>query len=199
VDLSYPAGKPYARGCFLYPALEARTSRLAPLESSVAGFVLASPSTRRLGAPRGPAHLTETMASYRHHLERLATRTAARIVQEPGLGLPLTLPGQDALPRPREPKLSGRDRPVGGASVADVLAAYSRDLEDVPPARGPFPAYLESLGQRQRETLSTLLPVMASRRATASSRGFAEILADTRLAVIAAVAESIHGPPLDAF
>jgi hypothetical protein len=183
VDLSYPCAKPYARGCFLYPALDGSTTRLRPLEGAVSTFAYGSPSTRRVAAPAGAAYITETMASYRAHLERLTAETPARVIQEPGMGPPLALGGPRGRHAPR------RTSDAGAAAVAELLAGYARELASVPLPTAPFPAYLRGLDAGRREALATLLPVVAARQPRLGYPAFAESFADARDAVLAAVAD----------
>ena len=79
LDFSYPQGKAYSRGTFLYPIAAAAQSRLAPVESWFQDFLLARGSSRPLDL-------------YRRRLEAYARTVPARLTVLPGASVELDLP-----------------------------------------------------------------------------------------------------------
>lgn len=69
-DFSYPDGKPYARGTYVYSYFAERQARTSPLESGVAGLMYRDPSLEREDAGGGFRYTTQRLLSYRRRFEQ---------------------------------------------------------------------------------------------------------------------------------
>ena len=195
-DFSYPEGKSYARGTYIYGYFGQFQSRLSPLEALFSGFLFrGSEMERETGeGPDGESYvryLTKPLMAYREHLERFASRSSMEIVPLVGKGVYIDTPR--GLPR-RETKL----RPVFAAgsapcSAADFLERYAKDLEALPRPRNPAINYLGSLGARERDLWTTLLPSASAfqREAGKGGANAASLLEATRSWAVKTVEETL--------
>jgi hypothetical protein len=169
-DFSYPLGRTYARGTYIFPYFEVLQNRLEPLEALFSRFLYRSPLEKRIlfrdrqpdsGESAGSWYYeTETLVRYRESLE--AAGGGARLIPADGLGAPVGRTGEgpcrnrgSPAPPPGFPAKAGKPGkalgstagPAGGATVgfatgsADGSAAGSA----VPPAREFLAAYREKI------------------------------------------------------
>jgi hypothetical protein len=148
LDFSYPQGKAYSRGTFLYPIAAAAQSRLAPVESWFQDFLLARGSSRPLDL-------------YRRRLEAYARTVPARLVVLPGAAVELDLP--------REPVVSEAASrfPISGrpsGSWRAFLEAYAGGLRALPEPSSPASSYYRGLSGESLQLCTTLLPAAAALR-----------------------------------
>jgi hypothetical protein len=184
-DFSYPLGRTYARGTYIFPFFGLRQNRLCPLEALLSGLLYRSPLEKRIlpGNQEGPGswyYETGTLARYRKALEAKGRRMGARLLPAPGLGVPMGAMGGYGL------------RPAGRAlrkapPARDFLAGYREGIRSLPPAGGAAREYPASLGGEERRILATLLPLAAALRRGNPGLGGAEIIEETRKYSLAAV------------
>ena len=153
-DFSYPGGKIYARGTYLFPLFQKKQSRFAPLESQVSSFLYRSPFL-----DSGRLYETAVLRFYREAFEKKAALMRAEIKAAPGKGLPLVI-------RKAAAPVGGKrafDFSPGNAetTAADFLKQYRQDIAALPlPSTGsPYP---DSLDAKARRIAATLLPLAAS-------------------------------------
>jgi len=167
-DFSYPAGKIYAKGTYVFPYFERRQNRLSTMEAQVSAFLFRSPflPSDSAAASAGPRRYeTATMRSYRQSFERKVSEMAVEVSVMPGLGIPpssrcihdaLGTHGGTVFPAP------GESVPTTGAD--EFLEGYRRDIDALPPlGEGrEVGVYLQSLNSGARQVFATLLPQMAA-------------------------------------
>jgi hypothetical protein len=183
-DFSYPLGRTYARGTYLYPYFEDRQSRFSPLEALFSNFLYRGPLTR-VGGENSWYYESPSLSRYRKGMEEKIRAIRARVIPEPGLGAPL-LPGK--IPREEFPPA---DRPLrvfspGRAAMGarDFLAGYRAKIKALPsvlPAAGPaiekgISTYLENLDPEAGRVFTTLLPAAAAIKHRNPELNRAEIL-----------------------
>jgi hypothetical protein len=161
-DFSYPGGKTYARGTYLYPYFEKQQSRFKGLEALHSAFLYRSPSLRRCQNQDTPWYYeTQSLKFYRERLEEKAARSKALLLNERGEG-----PGID-FPEARDGAAEGPgDSRFGGPERELSLFAPGRPRGS---AREFLRAYREELGalhsfSRESPAALTLLPVAAAVR-----------------------------------
>ncbi|HUX13709.1 MAG TPA: 6-hydroxymethylpterin diphosphokinase MptE-like protein [Spirochaetia bacterium] len=161
-DYSYPDGKTYARGTYLYPHFGARSSRVSPLESQFVTFLLRSNPVRR--TRRGSAYLytTKLLSAYKDRLEKLIGRLSAVVNPAPGLGLPIVpTPRAD---RRRKDEISIFAAGASKRSWREFLTAYRESIRDLPVPQSSYGIYTGSLTSDQQALVNTMLPVVAAVR-----------------------------------
>jgi hypothetical protein len=160
-DFSYPDGKPYSRGTYLYDLFDSSQTRLTPAESRFFSFIYRSPDTRKERVGAGFRYTTDVMLAYRERLLRLMTAIPAHVLSVPGAGLSLE-PGPEKATRgtaeSREDGWRG-SRPRCG--WRRFLADYAGDLAALPALTHPGGNSFRMLRDTERELWGTLLPIAA--------------------------------------
>jgi hypothetical protein len=123
LDFSYPAGKSYARGTYLYPLFQADATRQQPLEHRFFSFLYRGPQLLREPVEGGWRYTTRSMLGYRRRLEEALEDLPARVIPMPGRGLPLRTP----------PRAAGQAFPPGmaeGRAGAEGKQSREAALQD---------------------------------------------------------------------
>ena len=193
-DFSYPEGKSYARGTYIYGYFGQRAKRLAPVEGLFSGFVFKNRAVSREEAKDDEGsdycrYLTKPLMSYKEHLERFAARSSMSIVPIRGKGVAIATPLR-ARPTRRERQVFAPG--PAAESVASFLASYAAALRALPQPRDPSLRYLHSLSPEQRDLWTTLLPAASALQREAGGRlAAAELLEATRSWAAQTIEEAI--------
>jgi len=175
-DFSYPSGRVYARGTYIYPFFERRQERRCPLEAQLSSFLYRSPflpaeNTESNNGETPPPYETAALRQYRANFERKASAMEAQVSAAPGLGIPLTIRGKEpslsANARNRVFSLFAPGKMAMGA--AQFLEQYRQDIAALPvsggtDANGKAAGYLRNLNAGERHVFITLLPQTAALR-----------------------------------
>lgn len=172
-DFSYPAGKPYARGTYLYPYYRSRETRCRPLESLFFSFLRrGGPLMRSAGG-----YTTAVMDAYRQNLETAVESWAGNQSRNAEGDLRIRLPaGSDSIPAggmPDQPQL----QPL---AWRDFLADYAAALAALPSPQNPLRIYLEGLSPGQHDLWMTQLPAAAATARFRPGLAGATLLESTR-------------------
>lgn len=163
-DFSYPEGKSYARGTYLYPFFQSHVSRFRPLESSFIHFLMRNVNMHKEKSGEMIRYTTKPMISYKKRLENSCAGLSSRIIPVLGKGVPLNIPPVTIVPR-REPM--SRIFSAGASSKGwnQFLQDYDEGLRKLKiPAKEPFSAYFSNLDPHERDLWITLLPAAAAIR-----------------------------------
>jgi hypothetical protein len=160
-DFSYPEGRTYARGTYVYPYFERKQNRLAPLEALHSAFLYRAPflppeETGESGAAKnsGAYYETGSLRFYRKKLEEKAAVMEAAVSAAPGRGAPVTLPEK------KSRNAGGRVRAIFAAGRPSMSAACF--LEQYRDAICALPNRAENLSAGERRIFTTLLPQAAA-------------------------------------
>ncbi|MDR2176873.1 MAG: DUF115 domain-containing protein [Treponema sp.] len=193
-DFSYPLGKTYARGTYIFPYFESRQNRMEPLEALFSRFLYRAPLEKRISAAGTWYYETETLTRYRKFLETLGERMEARLLPAAGLGAPIAGARIVRLPRnaagPDRAEQTGglvrKGSAIRGDDDAAVLPAreflvrYREQIRGLEVRGSSAGACLAGLGYEDRQILATLLPLAAALRRKEPERGDAGIIERTR-------------------
>lgn len=159
-DFSFPRGKSYARGSYLYPFFLARSNRYLPLESSFSHFLFSNQKLEKRKGVTGIRYIPLRMEHYRLHLEALLETAQANIVPVIEEGEPIHIPTN---PQRKERELPMRIFSAGPKSCSwkEFLRSYLEDVQNLPLPFDPVISYLDSLPLDQRNLWTTLLPISA--------------------------------------
>lgn len=160
LDFSYPEGKSYARGTYIYPYFTAKSTVLNPLESMFFSFLLRNQNIVKEYENGFIRYTTRPMISYKNRLERAASTFKARLIAIPGRGAPLNLPVPERSERNRQPLLFGAGK--SGNGWKHFLNAYNTAIKNLPPPKDPIMEYLRNLTLGERDLWTTLLPSAAA-------------------------------------
>jgi hypothetical protein len=162
-DFSYPQGKSYARGTYLYPYFHSNSNRFKPVEKQFIDFIFRNESLAREEINGAIRYTTRPMVSYRNRLSLLAEQVENRIIHHSGDGLQIDeKPFSGPENRHRIGTLLSSGRSNG--SWQDFIRDYSRQLSELPDAGVSFSSYMESLDQNQKALCLTLFPACAAIR-----------------------------------
>jgi hypothetical protein len=151
-DFSYPKGRAYARGTYIYPFFERRQKRFLPSETQLYSFL---------------ARDSSALQFYRKSFEQKVSKMEAEVTAAPGLGAPLTL-------NPR--RFSGENKRIfslfapGKAlmSAENFLRQYRQEIAALPIAGG--------MTHAERQVFLTLLPQAAALKRRNPGLSNAELL-----------------------
>ncbi|MCL2763207.1 MAG: DUF115 domain-containing protein [Treponema sp.] len=165
-DFSYPAGKVYARGTYIYPFFAQKQKRLAPLEAHFSSFLYRSPFL----SPEADTNVDETalryettaLRLYRKHFERKMAGMEALVRSAPGLGIPFSN-GRESEQvhhfHPSTKRIFSLFAPGKARMSADqFLEQYRQDIAALPVRA--LPAH--NLDAAEKRILTTLLPQAAA-------------------------------------
>jgi len=160
-DFSYPEGKPYSRGTYLYDFFESSQTRVAPSESRFFSFIYRTPDTRKERTDTGFRYTTDVMLAYRDRLLHLMREIPAEVTSVPGAGLALDQAVRNITPRS---SASGEDawrHSQPSCSWRRFLADYAGELAALPALTHPAGSSFRALRGSEQELWGTLLPVAA--------------------------------------
>ncbi|MDC7124640.1 MAG: DUF115 domain-containing protein [Spirochaetales bacterium] len=156
-DYSYPQGKSYARGTYVYPYFSTRTDRTIPLESNFYKFLYRNENISMIKTDYGFRYITRPMLNYKGRLETFAKKLNANIIPVKGLGVDIDITPKEKVIH--EPSIfsAGESR----SSWKEFLNIYKQKLKnltvpDLPPSR-----YFSSLDYTDKDVWTTLFPVAA--------------------------------------
>ena len=162
VDFSYPEGKAYCRGTYLYPLFRSQEDLLSPSESLFLSFILKNKTIMKDRVHGILRYTTRPLIGYKERLERYLQEFDARVIPLPGKGVPLCLQ-----PRARSARSFGGKILAAGAPRSDwreFLRNYLKGLQDLPLPTTPISRYLLDLQEDQRSLWITLYPAVAAFR-----------------------------------
>jgi hypothetical protein len=154
-DFSYPDGKAYARGTYLYDHFWAGQNRLSPAETKFYSFVHASSLVRDEAQGGKGLYTTTVLRGYYQRFLRLMETIDAEVIAEPGAGLNIPLRKNGATH-----KISTKAAPelaqTNSTSLRwrDFLSEYAKKIEGLQP-----PVALSN--GHDAELWGTILPVAA--------------------------------------
>ncbi len=191
-DFSFPRGKSYARGSYLYPYLDYRSSRFQPLESHFVHFLFRNQVLEKRIGEEGLRYTTKPMISYKERLEETANKLPARIIPVKGKGEPIHVPANPSISSSFTPRLLAAGVP--SSSWQEFLTSYLHKTKALPDPSNPVISYLDSLSQDQRNLWTTLLPITAVLRRRCSDNLFspAELLIQSREWAVKKIEQHLH-------
>ena len=160
-DFSYPEGKPYSRGTYLYDFFESSQTRVAPSESKFFSFIYRTPDTRKEHTGGGIRYTTDVMLGYRDRMLRLMGDIPAEVTSVPGGGLALDQGVRRTAPRSSICGEDGWKSSRPSCSWRRFLAGYAGDLAALAALTHPAGSSFRTLHREERELWGTLLPVAA--------------------------------------
>jgi len=162
-DFSYPFGKSYARGTYIYPYFDIRQSRLRPAESLFAEFLYRNQSIDREEDGDGSfRYVTKPLVAYKERLERLSASVDCRIERVRGFGVKAATDSGGRVQKRDEGRFFAAGRTY--QKPQEFLASYANDIAALPEPYNHAAAYLDSLGAHEKDVWTTMLPSAAAFR-----------------------------------
>jgi hypothetical protein len=156
-DFSYPDGKTYARGTYIYPLFQAIQNRTKTMESLFYSFIFNNKSIVREKIGGKNVYSSHTMLMYKKKLESAIDGMTSNVIPLQGFGLPLSI-------RKSVSSSGSTQRPffAQGPQSMDwkaFLEDYSQRIALLPDPVEPVSKYLFNLSFEEREIWMTLLPL----------------------------------------
>jgi hypothetical protein len=160
-DFSYPLGRTYARGTYIYPFFERKQDRLSPLEAGLSSFLYRSPFLPPENeAPPGrvsPCYETASLRFYRKSFEEKASGMEAEVFAESGLGIPLEIRGKAGGPFVSDRQAADFTPVNAAADSGEFLDRYGKAVKAL-----PIFGHNMNLNSDERQVFTTLLPLIAA-------------------------------------
>jgi hypothetical protein len=159
-DFSYPRGKAYARGTYLYDFFDSTQSRVEPTESRSYAFLHRSSDLQRERHGGTWVYTTTVLREYRERMIRLMQEIDAEVIPSAGDGL--------ALPRLSGPRAAPAEGPAETVAPPaaprgwrEFLSGYAEELAGLRVPAGAAGIRFHLLDRPQRELWETILPITA--------------------------------------
>ena len=183
-DYSYPEGKSYARGTYIYPYFYSRSGRTSPTENSFYSFLYRNSNISKTRTEYGYRYTTRPMLSYKERLEKYSSVINGRIIAVPGMGEKINIPGGSAAPVNPESRSFSRLFSAGKPTTdwKSFLSTYRKKLSELPVPEDPPSVYFSGLEFPEKDIWTTLFPVAAVLRKKYRETGItsAEVLMEVR-------------------
>ncbi|MFP4491678.1 MAG: motility associated factor glycosyltransferase family protein [Spirochaetaceae bacterium] len=163
-DFSFPRGKSYSRGTYLYPHFRSQETRLMPSESLFFNFIFRNPEILHTGNRHLIRYTTKPMISYKKRLEEASEGIKARVLPIEGDGEKLC-PAEPAKRRENS-SIVGTLFTAGSPSMSwrDFLKSYDSILGELPKPTESLAGYRSQLSEEQIDVVTTLFPTSAAVR-----------------------------------
>ena len=164
-DFSYPLGKPYARGTFIFDYFDERAKRTSPTETGIASLVYRSTTVEREEIPGGFRYTTQSLRAYRDRFVKAFAPRSSQVRLLVVNGLPIEFPsahrGGHSVPMSQNLTLRSSPSP-STASVRRFIERY-REAVAALPNRVPEPTISANGAGLWDEwnIFTTLYPVIA--------------------------------------
>jgi hypothetical protein len=163
-DFSYPRGKTYSRGTYLYPYFSSGSNRLSPQEHLFMSFLFSNDTLTRRDENDDFAYTTRPMLNYHQRLRRLSSNIEANLFH-------YSYNGEVLAPKDRKPfsfpDNGSRTLFAAGSSTSGweaLLESYDSALASLPRADYSFPIFRSRLTPEQAAVCLTLFPAAAAIR-----------------------------------
>ena len=182
VDFSYPEGKSYARGTYLYPYYRSRENRFQPLENSFFSFLLGGADIIREKTGGFFRYTTKSMLAYKERMETTIGEIGVSVTAPSERGLPLeikrTKPLRNASVGFQFSQAEGESR----ESWRHYAASLVRKLKSLPAPTAPLSSYWHSLSTDEKRLWIIQIPasVALKERQNQESLTATKLLSDTR-------------------
>ncbi len=162
-DFSFPEGKSYCRGTYIYPLFRSMENRMQTLESLFFSFILKNNSIIKERVQGSLRYTTLPMISYKERLENYLINSSVQIIPLPGKGVPLNLT-QKIASEPRKSSIIAGILSAGapGSEWRKFLKNYLEGLKSLPTPYYPLVEYFNSLSEQEQTLWITQYPAAAA-------------------------------------
>ena len=171
VDFSYPGGKTYCRGTYLYPYFRSIEKKTNPLENLFFFFTFRNANLIKQKAGDTFIYTTKQLLNYKERMETAIKKINAEIFQGEGIGFKLNM--NQINHKNTNVHFMKKLIAQGPASCGwrDFLKEYTQVLKKLPAPTFPVSKYLYNLSQRERELWLTLFPTATYLREYTNHKG----------------------------
>lgn len=159
-DFSYPEGKSYARGSYIYPYFNCRSKKIKPQETSFYNFLYRNENIEMKKTEYGFRYCTRPMISYKERLEMFSQKINAQIIPVEGMGEKITVPVKNYINVNPQFFSAGSSK----ESWKFFLEKYRKKMQDLEVPDSHPVNYFSSLEFSDKDIWTTLFPIAASIR-----------------------------------
>ncbi len=159
-DFSYPEGKSYARGTYIYPYFTSKATRINSVENSFFSFLYRNDNITMQKTDYGFRYQTRPMLSYKERLERFSETLSANIIQVDGLGEKINTPVNTQHSSEVSLFAAGNSR----TDWRNFLRSYKDRLINLNVPDTPPSNYFSMLEFTDKDIWTTLFPAAAALR-----------------------------------
>lgn len=162
VDFSYPEGKSYARGTYLYTYFQQTSTLINPLENHFFSFLLRNARISKELVRGKYRYTTKPMISYKERLEKSFSYSPAKFIVLTGKGVPISIISAQVInTNSGTPQIFSAGRSL--KHWVDFLSEYLEGLNNLNvPDNIPVSVYFSDLDPEERDLWVTLLPAAAT-------------------------------------
>ncbi|NOY08067.1 MAG: motility associated factor glycosyltransferase family protein [Spirochaetes bacterium] len=164
VDYSYPEGKAYSRGTYIYPLFRSMELRTKPLESLLFSFIMRNKTIERITNNGVIIYTTRPMSSYRVRLESLINTLNSNVIQAPGMGIPLHTNNTVKRLKRNSNLYSLFSAGSSPSDWLDFIYEYYKKVKKLPTPFAPIDKYFKNLKSEEKNIWITQFPAAAAIR-----------------------------------
>jgi len=157
-DFSYPYGKPYARGSYIYPYFHKSSDRVNGIENQFIDFIFHNKSLYRETMNDGFRYISKPMIHYKNSLEQKSDSMNVLIENIRGDGVSLNLNTDKKVKHDFLRLISAGET---YKSRKEFINDFISDIKTLPEIKNTISEFLGSLNQDQKSILMSLLPAAA--------------------------------------
>ncbi|MBN1799195.1 MAG: DUF115 domain-containing protein [Spirochaetales bacterium] len=164
IDFSFPEGKAYARGTYLYNFFGAAETRIKNTESLFFSFIHKDKAISKEYNKNYIRYITKPMINYKERLESAITQLKAHVIALPGKGVAINV---NPASRQNHTENNVNKLFAAGPNSSDwkeFLQSYLNGVKHLPRPTNPLVAYLSALTPREKDLWTTQLPAAADFR-----------------------------------
>ena len=178
-DYSYPEGKTYARGTYVYPYFHSKADRKNTNESLFYNFLYRNKNITMSETEYGYRYTTRPMVSYKERLEKYSSNVSGKIIPVPGLGEQINIPPSERMKNTSTSILSAGRYSTDWKSF---LSSYKEKLLNLPVPEGSPTVYFSKLEYPDKDIWTTLFPAAAvlRKKYKETGRSSSDILIEIR-------------------
>ncbi len=161
IDFSFPQGKAYARGTYLYNFFRLLETRMNCVETRFFSFIHKDKVILKEYNKNYIRYITKPMINYKERLESAIRGLRAQVIPIAGKGVPINVKSA-----------SGRNRGTNNINTLfaagphtsdwkEFLQSYLHGVQQLPEPADPLMVYLSGLNANQKDLWTTQLPVAA--------------------------------------
>jgi len=164
-DFSYPEGKTYSRGSYIYPYFTSKSGKINSIESLFFNFLMRNSRIVKEKTGDTIRYTTRPMISYKERLEHAAAKLNGTVIPVKGRGVPLLI-NSGKKRTLHDNKIVGRVFSAGPPSGnwRSFLLDYDNGLSKLPRPKKSLSSYFEKLSTAEKDLCTTLFPASASFR-----------------------------------
>jgi hypothetical protein len=161
IDFSFPQGKAYARGTYLYNFFRSLETRMNGVETRFFSFIHKDKAILKEYSKNYIRYITKPMINYKERLESAIRNLRAQVIPIAGKGVPIKVRAASGVPAENR---NINTLFAAGPHTSDwkeFLQSYLSGIEQLPKPVNPLMVYLSALNANQKDLWTTQLPVAA--------------------------------------